>query len=217
MSLLVALALLFSFNPRALSQPLVQPKLETRLVHTFTDEIKPELGRFSVPENYREPSRKRIDLAFIRFRTTASNPGAPILFLAGGPGTSGIDYASGPRFEPFLVLRQFGDIIALDQRGTGLSKPNLNCPRKFSYPTDRSANRKTFVRAYQKFAGSCAQYWRRKGVDLSAYNTETSADDVKELSKNLGDWRLLSWASLRVVYAGDSVLSDLYRALRLPP
>ena len=34
------------------------------------------------------------------FAIRQANPGTPILYLAGGPGTSGIDYATSLRFEP---------------------------------------------------------------------------------------------------------------------
>src|SRR5262249_5849614 len=96
-------------------------RIENRIVNTATETIPAELGHFDVPQNYRHPSGKTITLAFIRFKSTEANAGAPILYLAGGPGTSGTTYATRPKFEPYLTLRQFGDVIALDQRGTGLS------------------------------------------------------------------------------------------------
>ena len=161
-------------------------RIEDRVVHTATETIPAEVGHFEVPQNYHHPSGKAITLAFIRFKSTEVNPGAPILYLAGGPGTSGITYATGPKFEPYLTLRQFGDVIALDQRGTGLSEPNLTCPDRFVYPLNKPADREQLTRACQRFAHDCALYWRGKGVDLKDYNTEASADDVKALADILG-------------------------------
>src|SRR4030095_12867830 len=89
--------------------------------------VDAELGHLFVPENRRNPNGRLIELAFVRFRSTASNPGPPVVYLAGGPGGSGVAAARGSRFPLFFAMRQIRDVIAIDQRGTGLSKPNLNC------------------------------------------------------------------------------------------
>ena len=81
--------------------------------------IDAELGAFEVPERRANPASRRITLRFVRFRSTAAKPGAPIVYLAGGPGASGIRTAAGPRFPLFMALRALGDVIALDQRGVG--------------------------------------------------------------------------------------------------
>src|SRR5690606_28539839 len=64
---------------------------------------------------------RRIRLGYVRFPSTAAQPGPPIIYLAGGPGGSGVDAATGPRFPIFMALRAVADVIAFDQRGTGLS------------------------------------------------------------------------------------------------
>src|SRR5438552_694320 len=204
--LLLALVMLCSSSLNANAQQSTRLNLEVRIVQTSKEQIKAEIGRFIVPENYRRPSGKQITLAFIRFGATTRNPGPPMLYLAGGPGTSGIEYATGRRFESYLGLRQFGDIIALDQRGTGLSPPSLNCPRKFFYPLDRAATRQSLARAYRSFARPCSQYWKRKGVDLAAYNTEASADDVKALSDIMGVKQFRLFAASYGTHLGLSII-----------
>src|SRR6218665_1746120 len=80
-----------------------------------------EGGRFSVPEDRSDPASRRIEIGFVRLRSTNPHPGAPIVYLAGGPGGSATGTAQGPRQPIFLALRQVADVILFDQRGTGLS------------------------------------------------------------------------------------------------
>ena len=85
------------------------------------DKVDAEFGTVFVPENRSDPESNLIELAFVRFKSTAKNPGPPIVYLAGGPGGSGIGTARGSRFPLFMALREIADVIAFDQRGTGFS------------------------------------------------------------------------------------------------
>src|SRR5687768_4365697 len=67
-------------------------------------DLPAERGTFSVPEDRNDPRSRRIDIGFVRFRSTNPNPGAPIVYLAGGPGGSGVATARGPRQPIFLAL-----------------------------------------------------------------------------------------------------------------
>ncbi|MEN1786337.1 MAG: hypothetical protein AAGF77_14550, partial [Bacteroidota bacterium] len=92
------------------------------------DTINSELGTFYVLEDRNKKSLDSIKLNFVRFKSTNPNPGSPIVYLAGGPGGSGIGTAKGRRFELFMKLREVADVIAFDQRGTGMSNQLPNCP-----------------------------------------------------------------------------------------
>src|SRR5215831_4071982 len=59
-------------------------------------DIDAELWRLAVPENRQNPASRLIEIAFVRLKSTAKQPGPPLVFLAGGPGSSGIDAARGP-------------------------------------------------------------------------------------------------------------------------
>ena len=166
-------------------------KLEPYIFETQNGQkVDSELGHLFVPENRSNPESKLIELAFVRFKSTGKNPGTPILYLVGGPGASAISQARGVGFPLYMALREAGDFILLDQRGTGISKPNLTCREKLSYPLDKPLERAELLRLYLEQSRACAQYWRNQGVDLSGYNTNENADDVEALRKALGIQKL---------------------------
>jgi pimeloyl-ACP methyl ester carboxylesterase len=159
------------------------------------EKVDAELGVLLVPENRRDPQSNLIELAFVRFKSTAKNPGAPVVYLAGGPGGSGSGTATGSRFPLFMAMREVGDVIAFDQRGTGRSKPNLTCFQRFDFPPDVVPSREAMVKVYREQSKGCAGYWRElQRVDLSGYNTNESADDLEDLRKALGAKQISLWA-----------------------
>src|SRR4030095_4119065 len=126
----------------ALSAVVAQQKAGTLKIKPYVFESSgnvktdAEFGTLFVPEKRSDPQSNLIELAFVRFKSTAKNPGPPIVYLAGGPGGSGIDAARRTRFRLFMALREIGDVIAFDQRGTGASKPNLLCWDRNAVPLD---------------------------------------------------------------------------------
>jgi len=148
--------------------------------------VSAELGWLTVPENHARRSGPAIELAFLRIRTAAPRPGAPVVWLAGGPGCSGTLDAEGPLLPLFLEIAQFADVIALDQRGMGRSQPRLDCPGRFDLPLDRPMDRELVLAAFRDHANECREFWTRRGVDLASYNTNESARDVEDLRKALG-------------------------------
>lgn len=157
--------------------------------------LEGELGRLRVPEKRGAKDGKAIELAFVRFRTNNPEPGPPLIYLVGGPGPSGIEHCVGPATGRMLRLLDYCDVIGLDQRGTGASVPNLEEGPAFSYelPTDRAITRGDFIMAYTQAVRQCVAYWKEQGVDLSAYNTIESADDVEDLRRALGIEKVMTW------------------------
>jgi pimeloyl-ACP methyl ester carboxylesterase len=167
--------------------------------YTFENEkgekVESEFGSLLVPENRSNPQSNLIELAFVRFKSTAKNPGPPIVYLAGGPGGSGIFTAKGTRFPLFMALREIADVIAFDQRGTGYSKPNLGCYERFALPLDVAPSREAALQELRKNARGCVSYWRDiQRVDLTGYNTNESADDLEDLRKALGARQISLWS-----------------------
>ncbi len=153
--------------------------------------LKGELGRLRVPVRHADPAGDTLDLAFVRFRTTHPNPGPPIVFLAGGPGGSGIESAALMASHPQIRLLEHGDVIGMDQRGTGLTRPDLSEPgwtETLSF--DEPLSRATLVAASARAAAQTSNHWTRAGVSLDAYNSAESADDLDVLRQALGEEKI---------------------------
>ena len=190
---LFVLHLLSGFEVRA--QKAGDLKIEPYVFESARKEkVDAELGHLLVPENRQKPDSRSIELAFVRFKSTSKNPGAPIVYLAGGPGSSGIRAARGSRFPLFMAMREIADVIALDQRGTGLSKPNLVCKETINYPPEKAPNRQDMIELFRKQSRACAESFKQQGVDLTGYNTNESADDLEDLRKALGAEKISLWA-----------------------
>jgi pimeloyl-ACP methyl ester carboxylesterase len=177
-----------------------QPRAGTLKIKPYTfendkkEKVESEFGTLLVPENRSDPQSNLIELAFVRFKSTAKNPGAPIVYLAGGPGGSGIGTATGSRFPLFMALREIADVIAFDQRGTGYSKPNPGCFERMALPLDVAPSRLSVLKELAGNARDCASYWRDiQRVDLTGYNTNESADDLEDLRKALGANQISLW------------------------
>ena len=154
--------------------------------------VAAEAGRLWVPETRGRADDRLIHLAFVRLPSTAARPGDPVVFLMGGPGIPGSVMARVPvYFDLFQKLRTIGDVILLDQRGTGLTEPLLTCaPPAGGLPTDFFTSHAAMLREYVRRLDACAQEWRTKGVDVAAYNSAASADDVDDLRRALGADRI---------------------------
>jgi pimeloyl-ACP methyl ester carboxylesterase len=160
----------------------------------FPSDARVDCGYLVVRENRALAAGRTIRLAVAVLRTGAANPRPdPILFLQGGP--------SFPAIDPFgFSLAYFGgagfasdrDVILLDERGVGSSRPLLNCPE-----FDRLV-RDTFPRA-----PTLEQNWRAnrdcrdrlaRKADLSAYNAGEAAADVADLRATLGiqSWNIVA-------------------------
>jgi pimeloyl-ACP methyl ester carboxylesterase len=154
------------------------------------NEVPAELGTLSVRENRNGSSQRLIQLAFVRLKSTAERPGSPIVFLAGGPGAPGIGMGRVPvYFRLFQQLRTISDVILLDQRGLGMSSPALDCPAT-PVPADVFASSANWLRVVTEKSRACAEQWRAKGVDVSAYTNDASADDLDDLRRALGAERI---------------------------
>ncbi len=156
--------------------------------------VDAELGKLYVLENRKNPKSRLIELAFVRFKSTAQNPAPPIIYLAGGPGSSGIAAARGARFPVFMAMREIGDVIALEQRGVGLSQPNMFCSEAIDYPLEKEPSRAGLLELFRKQSRACAERLRGQGIDLQGYNTNENADDLEDLRKAIGAAKVSLWS-----------------------
>jgi pimeloyl-ACP methyl ester carboxylesterase len=155
--------------------------------------VAAELGTLVVPQSRNASSERTIKLKLVRFRSTSQNPGPPIVYLAGGPGGSGIDAAKGARFPLFMALRELGDVIALDQRGTGQAEPSLRCSEWFMLPPAKPLDRAEAEGIFAAGMKTCFERLSREGIDATAYTTLESAHDVDDLRQALGADKITLW------------------------
>ena len=153
-----------------------------------------ERGTFEVPEHRADPSSRLIRIGFVRFRSTGPRPGPPIVYLAGGPGGSGIEAAQGPRQPIFLALRELGDVIALDQRGVGVSNSVPPCKADAALDPAGGLNERALTEYYRNTLAKCVAEWRAAGVAVEGYTTPENADDLEDLRRALGAPKLRLWA-----------------------
>jgi pimeloyl-ACP methyl ester carboxylesterase len=169
-------------------------------------ETDAERGFFEVPEDRRDPGSRKIRLSYVRFASTAARPGPPIIYLAGGPGGMATRAAAGPRFPIFMALREVADVIAFDQRGTGLSNAIPERPASTRPPpVFTQAGLTSHFR--EEFQSAWAD-WTKAGVAMTGYNTEQNADDIDDLRRCLGAEKIDLWG---ISYGTHLALSVLKR------
>ena len=150
-------------------------------------------GVFHVTENRKSNSGKTIPLHYVRFPSTSKSPGKPIVYLAGGPGGSGIATAKYRRFELFMAMREVADVIAFDQRGTGDSNTLPECKTEQHLPSDQPISDEQYITLNQKALKSCFAFWRNQGIDYAAYTTPESVADLDDLRIHLNADKISLW------------------------
>ncbi|WEK18268.1 MAG: alpha/beta fold hydrolase [Candidatus Pedobacter colombiensis] len=160
-------------------------------------------GYLVVPENRGKPQGRKIKLPFFFVRRPDQDARKNVsIYITGGPGystTAGIDsisYNSG-----FL---RYGGFIAFDQRGTKRAIPNLDADEvydaiKQSYLEDKNKDSLVMLAVKKSRENLISQ-----GIDLSAYNTAESVEDINDLRLKLG---LDSLNLVGISYSGGLMLS----------
>jgi pimeloyl-ACP methyl ester carboxylesterase len=147
-----------------------------------------------VPERHETPGRGRpIQLFVSILRSTANDPlPDPVVYLAGGPGSTAAEVAS---LFAESTLRSTRDLVLVEQRGTALADPFLGCPaldvNESLYAAD-PADDETFEEVIGTSAAECAAAYEADGIDLAAYSTAQNAADIEAIRLALGidSWNL---------------------------
>lgn len=160
------------------------PRFErTACVGDYKDvDLKVQCGNLIVDETRGDPRSRRIKVAVAIVKAAQPKPSLPpVVYLHGGPGGSALKTL--PRLLKSKTSREFvaadQDWIFIDQRGGGLSDPNLDCP---------GTNLTDAGPPSQKDADgivSCLKAFQAKGVNLSRYNAVEVAKDVQDLRRVL--------------------------------
>jgi pimeloyl-ACP methyl ester carboxylesterase len=174
---------------RELCLPLLSLTLAMPLAFTQTASTEPESFRITVPENREKKNSRPLSLAVARFAASGVDSTIPLIYVSGGSG-AGISAVTGPRRPFFEALRQLGDVVAFDIRGTGRSTPRLACDAPLRLEMGAALTRAALIAATRDSNRTCAEALRTQGFDVSGYNGRQVAEDIEDLRKHLGAARV---------------------------
>lgn len=172
--------------------------------------IEVEYGTVDVPEVRGDPGSATLSLAWLRVRSRLDAPGAPVFVLAGGPGASSLEMVEGHLRNggTWYVDMLGGDVIAIDQRGVGRSRPSLESATPLGFPLEEPGEREAMLARMRAVFRAEAQAFAKRGVDLRGYTTVESADDVDAVRRALGYEKIALWGAS---YASHLALATLRR------
>lgn len=135
----------------------------------------------SVPENRADPDTRDINVAYLRMQ--GASDGVPTFVFFGGPGESATDYGSLESLRgAFGHLLASADVVFIEQRGVGASRPNLDC-EPVSFPLDRAVTVEAVIDAHAEILPACVA---AAGTDMRGYTTASIADDADAIRQTLG-------------------------------
>ncbi len=150
-------------------------------------EVRGDVGDLQVPENRADPDSEDINIHFIRLKSSNPNPQAPLIYLEGGPGASCTWQAENPEFlEHWLPFLDLGDVILLDQRGTGIGRNRVLYIWQEALPENILLDETVMHKHFAKMGQKAWEAYQERGVDLSGYTTLESVADIETLRKALG-------------------------------
>ena len=151
------------------------------------ERLPAEFGKFTVAAVRRDPTSPLITLRYVRFRSTATQPKTPIVFLAGGPGDAATRAFQVMPSTVLNSLRAIADVIAFDQRGTGTSGPgNAICPPGAMLRLDAPLDPAAYTASIRERLTACLPKLEAAGIRIGGFTTEESADDIEALRSAIG-------------------------------
>ncbi|ADB38173.1 alpha/beta fold hydrolase [Spirosoma linguale] len=205
--LVASVGVLLSLLQMAQAQPGRVRKLEPCPCAVQVDSsFRTRCAYLIVPENRKKATEKTIKLPFMVVES--KNPGKrkdPLLFTAGGPGSSSLGWSRGAAKSSIIENR---DCIAFEQRGTHFAIPNLWSDELSN--TIKEAYRKNLNKDSMMVVGvkRYKKALEAKGIDLSGYNTDETVADIHDLIATL---RLDSVNLAGISYSGGLMLAVLQK------
>jgi pimeloyl-ACP methyl ester carboxylesterase len=178
----------------------------------------------TVPKDYGSPSRGTLKLAVAKSPATdRTRKLGSLFFNLGGPGAPAAIYVKRLGADMFPALNQRFDIIGMDPRGVGASRPSIDCHANQEtegfysepFPTPRSVDAGALLRKDTGYIRKCLD--KNPGI-LPYVSTANVARDMDGLRRAVGDNKLtylgFSYGTfLGATYA--SLFPNRYRALVL--
>jgi hypothetical protein len=133
-----------------------------------------EVARFvvDVPQQRTVSASARqpmIELAVVRVRRVGAPPSRSAhLILAGGPGDSGVDEVLGLVRQGGASFAELvtGDIVGIDQWGTGRSVPNLSSSVLYPLPLDQPGSLEAWLPIIERVSGEKRHACERAALHL---------------------------------------------------
>lgn len=128
-----------------------------------------------------------VQVVYLRLPARTPSPGSPIVFLMGGPGVPASAIGRVPPYwELFERLRATSDVILLDQRGVGMSRPALDCAATAPPPANFLASQRALEDALVAVYAPCVSALRARGVRPELFSVAEVARDVEAVRRQLG-------------------------------
>lgn len=198
-----------TFGPVGSTEKVPCPEflLQGAALQASPDEVQGETfscGVVVVPEDHSKPEGRTFELFYLKLHSR-QQPAAstPMVYLSGGPGSSGsYELTANPLLKQNIDrVRETRDVIAYDQRGTGFSNYLLCAPFESTLgilqDRDKSPQIAATIKDLQDTSLGVGYGALRSnlcgvgtrllaGLDLSQYNSVSSAQDIPLLVKALG-------------------------------
>lgn len=134
-----------------------------------------------VPEVRSIAGSRKIQTAWIHLKGLTG--GTPTLVFFGGPGESALDYSSLEALRrAHAKLLAAGDVVFVEQRGVGASRPTLDC-KTLQFPLDKPLTRQAVLDGHSDILKSCI---KASGADMRGYTAQEIADDADAIRAHLG-------------------------------
>jgi pimeloyl-ACP methyl ester carboxylesterase len=152
-----------------------------------------QCATLAVPIDYTKLSTGTFEIALLKYEARTSKKLGSLIVNPGGPGGSGVDYASAAEyiFSPAILDRY--DIVGFDPRGVSRSAPirclsdkELDANNNSDSKPDNEAEFQQILTDTKKYVEIC----KDKNKYLTSYSTANVARDLDILRQVLGDKQL---------------------------
>ena len=179
------------------SPPTFRPRLAAAACPAEVKVVVPgphSCGYLTVLEDRTRPNGPTIRLFYLRVQPAGGTPEPEPIAAVGE------ELAQSPSYDTGIAESSNRELILLDQRGTGHSKPSLACPEVDAVAGDLVAgplSSETVRDVFRDAIAACRTRLITGGVHPEAYTPAAAAEDLEELRRALGvpSWNLISWGS----------------------
>ncbi|TGA85024.1 alpha/beta hydrolase [Streptomyces sp. MZ04] len=149
-----------------------------------------QCGKITVPLDYAQPKRGKVDLAMVRIKSSGEKRGS-LLLNFGGPGGAGVSGLLASQKE-FAYLGKGYDVVSFDPRGVGESSPVTCGDAGAEDPTEAPEGEETddpgaVLDEIKKISDRCA---KESGPVLPYVGTINVSRDMDVMRQALGDKKL---------------------------